>query len=241
MPERKQQLVYKKPSVLIVDDEQVVCGVLCDALTEQGYLCAIALSGNDALSKLVTQDFDVVLLDIRLPGISGIEVLREIRLNHPHTVAIMITAVSDAKTAVEAMKLGASDYIVKPFDPDIVSTSIRRLLEYKECSSESRDEPNTRDLSSRMNAIAYGVEAKLNLLSGYSHGVTQGTIDVAQHLGIAEEEIQEWVRAREMQNSERRQTIQSLQEKVERSPLAQWILGMTQPYVYTPKPSEFWN
>jgi len=241
MPERKQQLVYKKSSVLIVDDEQVVCGVLCDALTEQGYLCAIALSGNDALSKLVTQDFDVVLLDIRLPGISGIEVLREIRFNHPHTVAIMITAISDAKTAVEAMKLGASDYIVKPFDPDVVSTSIRRLLEYKERSSESRDEPNTRDLSSRMNAIAYGVEAKLDLLGGYSHGVIQGTIEVAQHLGIAEEEIQEWVRAREMQNSERRQAIQSLQEKVERSPLAQWILGMTQPYVYTPKPGELWN
>jgi len=234
-------MVNKKSRVLIVDDEQVVCDVLCDALEEHGYLCDTALSGNDALSKLVTQDFDVVLLDIRLPGISGVEVLREMKSNRCRAAAIMITAVNDIETAVEAMKLGASDYIVKPFDPDIVSTSIRRLLEYKECSSESRDEPNTRDLSSWMNAIAYGVEAKLDLLSGYSHGVTQGTIEVARHLGIAEEEIQEWVSAREMRNSERRQTIQSLQEKTEHNPLAQWILGMIQPYRYTPKPSEFWN
>ena len=68
-------MVNEKPRVLIVDDDQVVCELLCGELEEHGYLCATALSGNDALSKLVTQDFDVVLLDIRLPGISGIEVL----------------------------------------------------------------------------------------------------------------------------------------------------------------------
>ncbi len=121
-------MVSKKPNVLIVDDEQVVCDLLHDELSERGYLCTTVLSGDDALGKLAKQDFDVVLLDIRLPGMSGMEVLREIWLNHGNTATIMITAVNDVDTAVEAMKLGASDYIVKPFDLDRVNTSIRAAL-----------------------------------------------------------------------------------------------------------------
>jgi len=234
-------MVCKKPSVLIVDDEQVVCDVLSDELTEHGYLCATALNGNDALSKLVTQDFDVVLLDIRLPGISGIEVLREIRSNHRRTAAIMITAVNDLKTAVEAMKLGASDYIVKPFDPYTVSTSVRTLLENEERPSEKGDKQSTKDFLNQMNAIAYGVEAKVDLFTGRSRMVIQGTIDVSQYLGIAEEEIQEWLGARVMQDSERRTIIKSLLDKLERSPLTQYMLGMTEPHVYIPKSSELQN
>jgi len=69
-------MVSKKPSVLIADDEQVVCDVLCDELSERGYLCTTVLNGNDALTKLEAEDFAVLLLDIRLPGMSGIDVLR---------------------------------------------------------------------------------------------------------------------------------------------------------------------
>jgi len=231
-------MVNEKPRVLIVDDDQVVCELLCGELEEHGYLCATALSGNDALSKLVTQDFDVVLLDIRLPGISGIEVLREIKLNQCRTAAIMITAVNDLKTAVEAMKLGASDYIVKPFDLDRVNTSIRTLVENQERPSEEGDKQSTKDFLNQMNAIAYGVEAKVDLFTGRSPRVIQRTIDVARYLGIAEEEIQEWVGARVMQDSERRRIIKSLLDKLERSPLTQYMLGMTEPHVYIPKSSE---
>ncbi len=124
-------MVSKKPSILIVDDEQVVCDVLYEELTERGYLCTAVLTGNDALAKLDTEDFDVVLLDIRLPGISGLEVLTKIRSNHRSTAAIMVTAVNDVGTAVVAMKLGALDYIVKPFDLDRVATGIRTALETK--------------------------------------------------------------------------------------------------------------
>ena len=65
-------MTSSKPKILIVDDEQVVCDLLSDELHEQGYLCSIALEGSEALAKLAAEDFDVVLLDIKLPGMSGI-------------------------------------------------------------------------------------------------------------------------------------------------------------------------
>ncbi len=214
-------MLNKQPGVLIVDDEQVVCDLLCDELSEQGYLCTTALDGYDALAKLATQDFDVVLLDIKLPGISGIEVLRKVQSGHPSTVAIMITAVNDVDTAVEAMKLGALDYIVKPFDLDSVDTSIRTVLEAKQTMEES---------SSEMNAIARGVEAEYELLTGYSHIVTHRTIDIALELGIADEEIQEWADARARLDFERNRVIASLLNKLQRSLLAQYVMAMTEPY-----------
>ena len=187
-------MVNKKPSVLIVDDEQVICDVLYNELSERGYLCATALSGKDALAQLASEDFDVVLLDIRLPGMSGMEVLREIWLNHGNTATIMITAVNDVNTAVEAMKLGASDYLVKPFDLDKVNASINTALETKQ---------GTKEPPAEMDAIARGVEAKFDPFSSYSKLVTQRTIDIARQLDIAEGEIQGWATAKAVLYSER--------------------------------------
>jgi len=233
-------LADKKPTVLIVDDEQMVCDVLRRELTEDGYLCVTALTGDDALSKIATQGFEVALLDIKLPGISGIEVLKEIRSRCPGTVAIMITVIDEAKTVVEAMKLGASDYILKPFDLDRVNTSIRTVLENKQRSPERRDKQTGKVPCSVMDAIAYGVEAKLDFLTGYSKMVTQRTIDCARDLGIPEKEVREWATTRAMRDSEKQRVLKSLVEKVERSALP-WILGMTEPLVCAPKPKEHWN
>jgi len=154
-------MVNQKPSVLIVDDEQVVCDILYDELSERGYLCTTALSGKDALAKLAAEDFDVVLLDIRLPGMSGLEVLREIWLNHSDTATIMITAVNDVNTAVLAIKWGASDYLVKPFNLDRVDASIRTALDTKQATIK----PPT-----RMDAIARGVEKKLDPIFRFLKG-----------------------------------------------------------------------
>ena len=222
----------EKSKILIVDDEQVVCDVLHDELSERGYLCTTVLSGDDALGKLSTEDFQVVLLDIRLPGMSGMEVLREIWLNQGNTATIMITAVNDLATVVEAKKLGASDYIVKPFDLDRVYTSIRTALQTKPAISKS---------STEMNAIARGVEARLDSLLGYSKIVTQETIDIARQLGIAEEEIQEWAAVKARLDSERNRVIKSSLNKLQRSPLAQSIMGITEIHLYPPKSSESLN
>ncbi len=180
-------MAEKKPSVLIVDDESVICDLLCEDLGERGYLCTAVLDGDDALIKLAAEDFDAVLLDIRLPGLSGMDVLREIWLNHGNTATVMITAVNDVETAVEAMKLGASDYIVKPFDLDKVESSICTALEAKPAASKT---------STEMDAIARGVEIKVDPLSSYSKAVTQRTVDIARKLGLADKEIQRWAAAK---------------------------------------------
>ncbi len=186
-------MVDRKPKVLVVDDEQVICDLLHDDLTERGYLCTTVLSGNDAVAKLATEDFEVVLLDIRLPGMSGMEVLREVWLNHGDTATIMITAVNDVATAVEAMKLGASDYIVKPFDLDRVYASIHSALETKPAAQKP----------SEMDAIALGVEVKLDPFLTLSKVVMDRTIGIARQLSIAEEEIQRWTEAKAKLDSKR--------------------------------------
>ena len=219
-------MVNQKPSVLIVDNDQVVCDVLDAELSDRGYLCTTALSGKEALAKLEAEDFAVVLLDIRLPGMSGMEVLREIWLNHGKTATIMITAVNDVDTAVEAMKLGASDYIVKPFVLDRVDASIRTALETK---------PATGKVPSGLDAIARGIERKVESITHYSWIVTERTMAVARELGIAEEEIQRWAAARAKLDSERERAMKSLLDRLRRNPLAQSMMGVAVPYRHTPK------
>ncbi len=176
-----------EPNILIVDDEKVICNLLHDELTERGYQCAAAMSGDEALAKLKQGKFDVILLDIRLPGMSGMEVLREVWLNHADTAAIMITAVNDVDTAVEAMKLGASDYLVKPFNLDKVDASIRHAIETKQPTGKSVSE---------MDAIASGVATSLDPLSSFSKAITRRTADIARQLGIDEKKIQRWATAK---------------------------------------------
>ena len=247
-------MVCEKPRVLIVDDEQVVCDLLHDELSGQGYLCATALTGNDALTKLAMQDFDVVLLDIRLPGISGIEVLGKMQSHHRTTPAIIVTAISNVETAVETMKLGASDYIVKPFDLDRVNTSIHRVLDTKTClqertawqtplcvGSEEGDDEDMDESFNQMNAIARGVEAKYDSVTGHLEIVTQATMDIALRLGIPEKGIQRWGTARARLDSERDKVVKSALNKLERSPLAQRILGMTKSHLYGSNSDESQN
>lgn len=178
---------------------------------------------------MAIEDFDAVLLDIRLPGMSGMEVLREIWLNHGKTATIMITAVNDVDTAVEAIKLGASDYIVKPFELDKVATSVRTTLETK---------PVTGKVSSDMDVLARGVERKVESITHYSWIVTERTIGIAQQLGIAEEEIQRWAETRAELDSEKERTIKSLLDKLRRSSLAQSMKDVTELYQHTPKSDE---
>ncbi len=185
-----------KPSLLIVDDEQVVCDVLHDELTERGYRCTSVLSGDGALTKLAAEGFDVVLLDIRLPGMFGMEVLHEIWLNHRDTATIMITAVNDVDTAVEATTYGAMDYIVKPFDLDRVHTSICAALWSQQANGATK-------ASTQMDAIALGIEAKHDPFFTMSRVVRKRTIEIARELGIAKEDIERWAEAKRKLDSKR--------------------------------------
>jgi len=117
--------------ILVIDDEPIVCESLKRILDEEGYEAESALSGKEAFEKMKGHPFDIVITDLKMPGIDGMEVLRTFRKDYPDSIIIMITGFSTVETAVEAMKLGAFDYIPKPFTPDEVAVVVKKAIEKK--------------------------------------------------------------------------------------------------------------
>jgi len=117
----------EEKAVLIVDDEAIVRESLGDWLKDT-YQVTTAETGEEALELIEKQDFDILIVDVRLPGKSGIQVLREVKEVKPHIESIVITAYPSVDLAVEAMKLGAVDYLIKPVAPDDLERLIRETL-----------------------------------------------------------------------------------------------------------------
>jgi len=115
--------------VLVVDDEESVRNLLQRILEGTGYQVSTAANGKEALYKMSLGETELVLLDIKMPEMSGIEVLSKLTADSPDTCAIMVTSVAETETAVEAMKLGAYDYILKPFDRDDVLRKVLGAIE----------------------------------------------------------------------------------------------------------------
>jgi two-component system response regulator PilR (NtrC family) len=125
------------PKILVVDDEKSMQEFLAIMLKKEGCLPFCSGSGEDALKKLSSQEFDAVITDLNLPNLDGIGVLREVRERQPGTPVIMITAYATAKTAIEALKLGAYDYVMKPFNVDELKNIVSNALEKKRLTSEN--------------------------------------------------------------------------------------------------------
>src|SRR4030042_7069313 len=106
--------------ILVVDDEYLIRWTLEQNLTKEGYEVLVAETGEEALEKVEQEALDLVLLDIKLPGMDGYEVLERLTEKDRDVVPIMITAFDDVERVVKAMRLGAFDYITKPFDFDRV-------------------------------------------------------------------------------------------------------------------------
>jgi DNA-binding NtrC family response regulator len=115
--------------ILVVDDEKLIRMSLVDELARQGYRVEEAETGGAALAKLAEDEIDLVLLDYRLPDMDGIQVLRDIAARSPDTLVILMTAYSSIENAVQAIKLGAYDYLNKPFDMDEMSVRVKKALE----------------------------------------------------------------------------------------------------------------
>ncbi len=115
--------------ILIVDDESSLREVLSIMLHRQGYQVDTAVDGAQAASRLRSQSYDLVISDIRMPRMSGLELLRLIKEQTPETVVVMITAFSTSDEAVEAMKQGAYDYITKPFNNEEIKQIVKNALE----------------------------------------------------------------------------------------------------------------
>ncbi len=115
--------------ILIVDDELILRESLAAWLERDGHDVDTAVSGEQALEKVKTTRFDILLVDIKMEGISGLEVLRHMSVNDPEVAVVMITAYGSISTAIEAMKNGAQDYLLKPFDPEELGVMIEKILE----------------------------------------------------------------------------------------------------------------
>ena len=126
-----------KGIIHIIDDEPVIRDVLAQLLTSEGYEVEISSSGEEALEKFPSQSFDVILLDLLMPGMDGIEVLRRIRRVDPLATVIIITAYGSVESAIEAMKIGAHDYVQKPFKHDDLLLVLEKALERKRLQDEN--------------------------------------------------------------------------------------------------------
>jgi DNA-binding NtrC family response regulator len=128
----------EKLSILIVDDEQVVRDSLVHWFTEENYDVEAAESAPEALSKLAAREVDLIIADVRMPGMDGIELLEKIKTEQLDASVIMMTGYASVDTAVRALKHGAFDYITKPFDPDDLSVVVRNAMEQHTLRRENR-------------------------------------------------------------------------------------------------------
>jgi two-component system response regulator AtoC len=127
----------KKIRILVVDDEHAMRECLRDWLKEDGYEVGLAANGLEAIAMAKDYSWHVVLLDLKMPGMDGLEALAELRQVAPDVVVVMMTAYASVDTAVQAMKNGAYDYLVKPFDPDEVDLLINKIVSHQELMLEN--------------------------------------------------------------------------------------------------------
>jgi DNA-binding NtrC family response regulator len=121
-------MANKKSLILVVDDEESLRTVLSSELINEGYEVRTAADGDDAIQEMQKADFSLILLDIKMPRMNGFDVLKHIKENHIRAKVVMLTGFADLKNAIESKKLGADDFVSKPYDLVDLLTTIERVL-----------------------------------------------------------------------------------------------------------------
>ena len=203
-----------KGHVLVVDDQAEIRELLRERLSLDGYTCRICPGGDDALTALAQERFDVVVSDFRMPGMSGLTLLQHVRQKYPQTAFIMVTVEDDARVAVEAMKQGASDYLLKPSQIRSVAASVERALEKKRLELELEKHrlhleqmvaERTRQLTEALEGIERTYDGTLEALgaaldlrdsqtAGHSERVSQYCLKIARTLGLSGDGLKQLVR-----------------------------------------------
>ncbi|TKJ40596.1 hypothetical protein CEE35_10085, partial [Candidatus Aerophobetes bacterium Ae_b3b] len=124
--------------ILIVDDEVNFLQSLSDVLRKKGYLVVTAQNGLEALEKLKERYFNIAIVDLKMPRMGGMELLEVMRERYPQTLVVMLTGYATIKNAVDAMKKGAYDYLVKPFSPDEILLIANKIMEEENLREENR-------------------------------------------------------------------------------------------------------
>jgi len=193
-----------RETLLIVDDEETIRKVLHLRLSREGYVCEEASDAERAAHTLETVPIALVVLDIKMPGKSGTELLPEIKSGYPDTGVIMATAVNDIEVAIQCLKQGADDYLCKPFNLEEVSLAIQRALEKRRLKLELREYQQfleekveeqmmgTRRLFlGAMDALVSALEAKDKYTGGHSRRVTEIALAVGKELGLSVQEMED--------------------------------------------------
>jgi putative nucleotidyltransferase with HDIG domain len=126
-----------KPRILVVDDEKFIRDILADFLGMEGYLVRTAQDGASAVAELQRVRYDMVISDLKMPRMGGLELLKEISTRHPDTMTVIMTGFGTVETAIDAMKRGAYDYILKPFKVEEIVHIVERGLEKQRLSAEN--------------------------------------------------------------------------------------------------------
>jgi len=168
-------------------------------LKGEGFECRQAASGQDAIAILEREPFDLAVLDIQMPGMDGTQLLAEIRLRWPETGVVMVTAVSDVRTAVSCLTHGALDYVAKPFEIEEVRARVRQALEKRRLIRENRDyqlhlEERVMQQAARIeelfvlgvHSLVQALEAKDRYTRGHSARVAVYAVGIARQLGLDE-------------------------------------------------------
>ena len=192
-----------RETLLLVDDEDAVRRVLYLKLSREGYTCQEANNAEQALHVLETTPIALVILDIKMPGKSGMELLPEIKEGYPDTAVIMATAVNDVNIAVQCVKLGAGDYLCKPFNLDDVSLAVQRVLdnrrlqlelrEYQQFLEEKVEEQMVemrRLFLGAIEALVSALEAKDKYTGGHSRRVTEIALAIGKELGLSAQDME---------------------------------------------------
>ncbi|MCY3723794.1 MAG: sigma-54 dependent transcriptional regulator [Candidatus Poribacteria bacterium] len=140
--------------VLVIDDDEKICWAFEQFLEGEGYCPSIANNAEEGLRRITADKPDIVLLDVKLPGMSGLEALAEIKAQHPWVIVIIITAYDDVETTIEAMRLQAFDFVPKPIDLDIVKSVLERAFRTQSVRStlpvETADQSQTAEIGHRL-------------------------------------------------------------------------------------------
>ena len=140
--------------VLVIDDDEKICWAFEQFLESEGYRPSTANNAEEGLRRIAADNPDVVLLDVKLPGMSGLEALGEIKARHPWVIVVIITAYDDVETTIEAMRLQAFDFVPKPIDLDIVKSVLERAFRTQSVRStlpaETADESSTVEIGHRL-------------------------------------------------------------------------------------------
>ncbi|MEA1871850.1 MAG: response regulator [Chloroflexota bacterium] len=197
-------MLDQQETLLIVDDEPGIRNLLHQKLSREGYQCQEAETAEQALNKLAISPIALVILDIKMPGKSGIELLPEIKSACPDTAVIMATAIIDINVAVECLKQGADDYICKPFNLEEVSLAVQRALEKRRLQLEVRDyqqfleekvEEQTGEIKKlflgAIEALVFALEAKDKYTGGHSRRVTEIALALGNELGLSARDMED--------------------------------------------------